>query len=112
MSQLNRHKHHHCIWFRENEHVAPGNDVGLADDQLDVLYSQPVKKKKVAAVCDDVYAKVDKTSKRTHVVKCSATEGKVLQYINITFRQNNFIYNSVNILNKLEFIFWNIIIFI
>jgi hypothetical protein len=84
----------------------PGNDVGLADDQLDVKCSQPVKKKKVTTVCNETYAEVDKTSNRTQLGQCSATEGKVLQYVisccNIQIRKY-FKYNGVNV------IFWNII---
>ncbi|XP_060558843.1 uncharacterized protein LOC132719115 [Ruditapes philippinarum] len=78
---------------QENEHAASGKDVAFADDQCDVTYSQPIKKKKVAAVCDETYAEVDKTRKRNHQAKGSAAEGQrsedgQLMYVDLEFNED------------------------
>ncbi|XP_060572847.1 uncharacterized protein LOC132730819, partial [Ruditapes philippinarum] len=76
--------------LRENEYIETTNDVADADDQQEVTYSQPIKKQKVATVCDDTYAEVDKTRNKKQPATCSATESQrtedgQLMYVDLEF---------------------------
>ncbi|XP_060592393.1 uncharacterized protein LOC132747097 isoform X2 [Ruditapes philippinarum] len=76
--------------LRENEYNETRNDVVDADDQMEVAYSQQIKKQNVATVCEDTYAEVDKTRNKEQPATCSATESQrtedgQLMYVDLEF---------------------------